>query len=281
MMVLIILSAVLMLAFQCTVSDVVNDFGKCTKYFMEGQPPQIEGILVDSKSADQNRYKIICQRYEKDVRFATLYDIKNRIPVFSAYQYSGKGDFKRKDLQENWMIEPQLESEMNEPHKMLNNLYNQASDEDYKNKKFDRGHLFPASHAHDELTCRSTFTLTNIVPQYKSFNQHSWSDIEKSTTGLMNTNCIDKSNKVSAYVITGAVPGNNELNGKVNIPSMMWTAFCCKNKKNSWFSKAHWATNNDDKKKIKKTEEGSLEDLVNALNKEKLNVKQIFKNNCN
>lgn len=38
--------------------------------------------------------------------FATLYDTTNRIPVFSAYKYTGRGNFRRPMIP--WMVEPQV-----------------------------------------------------------------------------------------------------------------------------------------------------------------------------
>ncbi|XP_051526730.1 endonuclease domain-containing 1 protein-like [Myxocyprinus asiaticus] len=270
MMVLIILSAVLMLAFQCAVSDVVDNFGKCTKYFMAGQPPQIEGILVDSKSADQNRYKIICQGAKKVYTFATLYDTTSRIPVFSAYKYSGKGKFSRPNTS-NWKIEPQLQQ--NE----------QATNKDYKNNNLNvnRGHLFPSCHAKDFTTAKSTFILTNAVPQKMHFNNGSWARMEQCTKHLMDKHCLNMSNKVSAYVLTGAVPGNNKLNNRVNIPSMMWMAFCCcDSNTNSCFSKAHWAPNEDDENKNKTIQMKSLKELQDHLKNIWVKELKLFNDKC-
>ncbi|XP_051949450.1 endonuclease domain-containing 1 protein-like [Xyrauchen texanus] len=263
MMVVIILSAVLMLIFQCAVSDVVKDFDKCSNFFSDNQPPEIPGVLVDSKSADQNRYKFICQGAKDKYTFATFYDTESRIPVFSAYRYSGKGNFNRDQAKKPWSTEPQLDNNK------------QAADDDYKNNKLNvnRGHLFPVCHAKDLDTAKSTFTLTNAVPQKESFNGGSWAHMEGCTMGLMETNCRDNNDQVSAYVLTGAVPAKNPLpqdmlNKRVNIPSMMWTAFCCyNNEKQSWFSAAHWAKNVDEDVNQKMILTVSLKNLQDELKK--------------
>ncbi|XP_051949443.1 endonuclease domain-containing 1 protein-like [Xyrauchen texanus] len=237
MMVVIILSAVLMLIFQCAVSDVVDDFDKCSEFFLDNQPPEIPGVLVDSKSADQNHFKLICQGAKDKYTFATFYNTTSRIPVFSAYTYSGKGNFNRDQAKKPWSTEPQLDNS------------EQATDADYRTDppNVNRGHLFPVCHAKDVPTAKSTFTLTNAVPQKVSFNGGSWGRMETYTKQLMDSHCLDNNNKVLAYVLTGAVPGTINLNNRVNIPKMMWTAFCCYNSKNqSWFSKAHWAPNVDE-----------------------------------
>lgn len=127
---------------------------------------------------------------------------------------------------------------------------NQAYTGDYW-KELDRGHLFPSGHAVDKDTAESTFTLTNIVPQHSSFNNGSWLRMEQKVRSIMHSHCHDKNNPRNnlAYVLTGAVPSkNNLLNKRVNIPTHMWTAFCCYNSTgHTLASQAHWGENNDEK----------------------------------
>ncbi|XP_038842082.1 endonuclease domain-containing 1 protein-like [Salvelinus namaycush] len=179
------------------------------------------GGKVQNQGQNQNRYKLICQKYKNIYRFATLYDTTNRIPVFSAYTFTGPPTDRRPN--QRWMIEPQIEYQ------------HQAGDNDYKNsipsKGVNRGHLFPSSHAHDLDTQKSTFTLTNIVPQVVSFNGGSWNEMEckVKTTLNLSEHCRNNNNKTEAYVVTGAVPIINKLNNRVNIPDLLWTAYCCYN----------------------------------------------------
>lgn len=128
----------------------------------------------------------------------------------------------------------------------------QAVDEDYwkqKKREWNRGHLFPNGHAPDEITAESTYTLTNTVPQNKQLNKGKWREMEQEVRSFMQTNCRDENNpaNILAYVLTGAVPSKNTLlNERVNIPSHMWTAFCCYNTNTkAWESQAHWAVNTD------------------------------------
>ncbi|XP_045067808.1 uncharacterized protein LOC123482870 [Coregonus clupeaformis] len=151
------------------------------------------------------------------------------------------------------MIEPQLEDIKNLPDMKVdkNVVKKQAADADYdvkiKNMKIDRGHLFPCSYAPDEETKKSTFTLTNVVPQASSFNRISWRSMECSVRKTLTTDCLDSNGKIKAYVVTGAVPSkSNTLNNRVNIPSLLWTAYCCYNStKRQWVAEAHWGENRE------------------------------------
>ncbi|XP_051249486.1 endonuclease domain-containing 1 protein-like [Dicentrarchus labrax] len=174
------LAAFLFLSTVPTVAEVVEEVSLCEEFLLQGTPPQIPDIIVGRDIQNQNRYKPICQTYNDVRRFLTLYDTQNRIPVFSAYVYreDGKGTRYNK-----WKIEPQLENRggNNMVNVERNGIYNnQAGDIDYRKNGlgFDRGHLFPSSHAFNQDDKISTFTLTNIVPQIKAFNGKSWGRME-------------------------------------------------------------------------------------------------------
>ncbi|XP_052351680.1 endonuclease domain-containing 1 protein-like [Oncorhynchus keta] len=220
-----------------------SDVPQCQKFFLEGTTPNLPGILVGGTVQNQNRYKPICQLFKNTYRFATLYDTTNRIPVFSAYTFTGNISGRPS---QSWMIEPQV---------LNNNIdigVNQAVDADYnakiKNMPLERGHLFPCSHTPDNDTMRSTFTLTNVVPQKRGFNRGRWRAMEKRVREALVNNCKDNNNRIKAYVLTGAVPSkNNKLNNRVNIPDLLWTAFCCYNsEKDKWMAGAHWGENKEE-----------------------------------
>ncbi|XP_048057882.1 endonuclease domain-containing 1 protein-like [Megalobrama amblycephala] len=262
----VIISVLLVLGFPFIMTEVVKKFSTCSNFFFEDQPPEIEGVLKNSASQDNNRYKLICQKYDNKYRFATLYDTVKRIPIFSAYKYTGHYDEKPHIP---WMMEPQLEpldGKMSEPGT------NQATGGDYWDQEIpdelERGHLFPNGHAADKINAKSTYTLTNTVPQKKSFNSGSWRDMEQKVRKSMDSNCRDKKNpnNILAYVLTGALPGNTLLNDRVDIPSHMWTVFCCFNTKTkAWESKAHWAENKSEKKPNPVIAEKTLKQLEEFL----------------
>ncbi|XP_055771027.1 endonuclease domain-containing 1 protein-like [Salvelinus fontinalis] len=328
------------------VVEKFSDVPQCNKFFLNGSTPNLPGILVGGEVQDQNHYKLICQKYNTIYRFATLYNTTNRIPVFSAYTFTGNtsqqkktekkiiikkknagpptdptgdttctGSNQNKSTSTNrptWMIEPQLEDinikEMNTQHKMkkvlnkdidieemnfqrevkkmLNNrkvIVNQAVNTDYDKSGLDRGHLFPCSYAPDDDTKRSTCTLTNAVPQNENLNRVRWCTMECKVREYLEKNCKDNNNKIEAYVVTGAVPNNNnnQLNHRVNIPDLLWTAFCCEtSEKDKWMAVAHWGENKEGLKNTKVLEPHNLAELYDKLNKRYGNGVQLFPDQC-
>ncbi|KAL0970667.1 hypothetical protein UPYG_G00245440 [Umbra pygmaea] len=195
-------------------------------------------------------------------RFATLYDIKNKIPVFSAYTYNGIGG--KSIPRPAWKIEPQLDQQIYPNMALANrwiNYRHQAVKKDYasaENSNLSKGHMFPKAFATDEDTQNSTFTFTNCVPQSLSCNNGKWRSMEEEVQKTIKKNCLGV-----AYLVTGAVPSvNNMLNGRVNIPSHLWTAYCCYNKNlEQWIAKAYWFKNVDNCNKTR----GTLSKLYKEL----------------
>jgi hypothetical protein len=121
-----------------TATEVVTEVSNCTEFFLDGTPPEIPGVLQHGTIQDQNRYKPICQtfynttrgtppeipgvlqhgtiqdqnRYKpicqtfyNTTRFMTLYDTDKKIPVFSAYRYTGHTVDRPSAI---WKGEPQV-----------------------------------------------------------------------------------------------------------------------------------------------------------------------------
>lgn len=97
---------VFLVSFAPTVAEVVKSLSECVGFLLEEIPPNIPGILVDGSILDQNRYKVVCQTYQNQKRFMTLYDTVNRIPVFSAGRFKGTDGGKRPHPP--WNMEPQV-----------------------------------------------------------------------------------------------------------------------------------------------------------------------------
>uniref|UniRef100_A0A671VDG1 Uncharacterized protein n=1 Tax=Sparus aurata TaxID=8175 RepID=A0A671VDG1_SPAAU len=225
----LVLSSDLIIVFGNGITEDVVSMLDCTGFLLQETPPRVPGILERGNILDQNRYKPICQTLKNLKSFVTLYDTTNRIPVFSASKYNGSQGGRP---QNSWNIEPQL-------------YIKQAGQCDYRNnpQRLDRGHLFPSSYGHTENDRISTFTLTNVVPQVDQFNQGSWSKMEQCIKCVMDDYCINNNGQVEGFLIIGAQPGINTLNNRVNIPSMLWSAFCCYSCSKGWLASAHWGQN--------------------------------------
>lgn len=215
----------LLLSVHADVVDRFEDAPDCLEYFYQQKVPE-----WGSSTPGAAR---LCQRFVNRYHFATLYDTKHRIAVYSAYVFqpsNGGGREKR------WFVEPQLvkatwQAEMQDGYwlgKDNPGVYlgeQQALNEDYTNSGFDRGHLNPNGH-HAVPSRNATFTLTNVVPQNPKLNQNEWRIHESELTTLF----LEKCSK--AYVLVGAVPSadnwivKNDVK-RVNIPDYIWNAYCC------------------------------------------------------
>ncbi|KAL4007424.1 hypothetical protein ACER0C_001276 [Sarotherodon galilaeus] len=245
--------AALLLSINPTETKVVTSVEDCEEFFLDQTPPKITGILEGGKILDQNRYKLICQTFENTTTFVTLYDTHNKIPVFSAAKFRGSAAGRPSHP---WMIEPQLEDptdvdNMRQADKNINYKH-QAGDTDYdpyNQQGFDRGHLFPNSYGSNPTEKSSTFTLTNAVPQNKRFSRGKWKKMELCVKTFLDENCINNNNRKEGFVVIGAKPSDSSLlnNNKINIPSVLWSAFCCYSRsQNKWLAGAHWGNNRDD-----------------------------------
>ncbi|KAL8222370.1 UNVERIFIED_CONTAM: hypothetical protein K2H54_075898 [Gekko kuhli] len=228
-------------------AEVVPSFkATCPRFFFKETPPRIGRMPAGLVR--------ICQRYGNQYRYATMYDQPNRIPVYSAYIYN-PGEAKRPS---NWMVEPQLvrsklppemtsEKDLLEKQVTRAELENsQAVLQDYKNLvDYNRGHMNPNSHQPDLDAKKSTFTLTNTVPQYLKLNGGSWAKYEEQTMKDKTQGCKE------TFAIVGAVPGNNYIaGGRVNKPSHVWAAACCSVDNNHIKSWAVIARNDEDVVKL-------------------------------
>ncbi|NXY89037.1 ENDD1 protein, partial [Alcedo cyanopectus] len=234
-MLLLLLLQVLVSCLWLGHSEVVTSFqNTCSQFFYRNTPP--------NNGLTPNNPALICQRYQNQYFFATLYDRTRHIPVYSAYVYQ-PGPGKRP---KTWLVEPQLigpayPKTMEREWTLLNRYgatlqqlsSSQAILQDYKNLTgLNRGHLNPNSHHNDSSSRLATFTLTNIVPQNQALNSGAWNNYEQQTMIRMTQNCK------TTYVVVGAVPGNNYIaKGRVNIPGYIWSSACCvtnTNQMKSW-----------------------------------------------
>ncbi|NWX18823.1 ENDD1 protein, partial [Aegotheles bennettii] len=260
-MLLLLLLQVLASCLWLAHGEVVTSFqNSCPQFFFRKTPPN-EALEPESPAW-------ICQDYNNQYYFATLYDRDLRIPVYSAYLYQ-PGSGKRPNT---WLVEPQLMGQsypktMQKEWTLLNH-YNvsveqlsksQAILQDYKNLTgLNRGHLNPNGHHNSSSSRIATFTLTNIVPQDSRLNGGAWNNYEQQTMIRRTQGCK------ATYVVVGAVPGNNYIaKGRVNKPSHMWSSACCEvdnNQRKSWAVIAE-----NDKNEVELLTLGELEDRLTQL----------------
>ncbi|NXD33527.1 ENDD1 protein, partial [Copsychus sechellarum] len=244
-------------------SELVTSFKTaCTQFFYK-TPPNFDNLHLHDAAR-------ICQAYDNQYRFATLYNKTRRIPVYSAYLYQ-PGPGSRYD---SWFVEPQLINETYsrymDTEDSIRATYNitsqdigqnQAIDQDYSDATgLDRGHLCPSGHRMGNASKWATFTLTNIVPQYMTLNQGAWRVYEDTTMPEKIGDCD------TTYVITGAVPGNTKVpSGRVTVPSHIWSAACCLQKGKIMRAWGAIAENERNKNKVKILNLGELEERLTRL----------------
>ncbi|XP_060724972.1 endonuclease domain-containing 1 protein-like [Tachysurus vachellii] len=238
-----------------TLTEVVEDFqNSCSKFFIRS--PNGKQIITPTVFKG-SQYKQICQLLNNNYTFATLYDTKNRIPVYSAYTFSGRNQtFKNNE----WKNEPQLENKSNGPEMReitndeMDGFVHQAVNRDYKDSRipYTRGHVFPNQYAADQNQADSTFTFTNIAPQTEHSNGEWATEVETPMRAEIQRECR-QNNQFKAFIVTGVVPGNNWISimrkdktvvKGVNIPSFYWTAFCYYNQTTT-ISRAYLARQNE------------------------------------
>ena len=94
----------------------------------------------------------------------------------------------------------------------LNKMF-QATNKDYENTGYDRGHLTPYK---DQANSKDINSLSNIVPQSPKLNRGKWENLE----GNIRKDAIQYG---KLYVITGVVlNGDEKIGNKIPIPSHMY-----------------------------------------------------------
>uniref|UniRef100_UPI00358E0F1C endonuclease domain-containing 1 protein-like n=1 Tax=Myxine glutinosa TaxID=7769 RepID=UPI00358E0F1C len=217
----------------------------CKKFFLNGIPP----IFKDPGP----HVKIICQKYENLSHFVTLYDTGNRLALYSAYKVN-PGSGTRPNY---WKVELGGLGDQNNPCKLKDDMDTaghldipdrsclplfQAINQDYNGTRFHKGHLNPAQSQNTQVAIHATFTLTNAVPQSSRFNQGKWKSGETQLCRFAK-DCWKR--RGDTFAVTGAITGPDFIgcgtkcgswtppywsdpNNRVKIPTMMWSAACCR-----------------------------------------------------
>ncbi|XP_071756531.2 endonuclease domain-containing 1 protein-like [Centroberyx gerrardi] len=213
---------VFLLLFPLLSKGEVSLFTNCQQFFLNGNHPT---ILTDSSY--NNRYQQICQclldqNKKPQYFYATLYDTVNRIPVYSAYEFQHP-PMTRVD---RWYIEPQLDGgtipcmDLSTSVPAPQRGQHQALNRDYEGSGYDKGHLYPVFHTATQSAMLATSTLTNAAPQDSSFNRGKWKSHEMDLVNILQ-GCTQ------AYVVTGVIPGNQQIGGGVRVAQFYWNAYCC------------------------------------------------------
>ncbi|KAF4074884.1 hypothetical protein AMELA_G00228370 [Ameiurus melas] len=183
----------LLLPLSLCLAEVVNDFiVSCPEFFANPN-----GVVSPPTGFIGSQYKQICQTLNNTAEFATLYDTTYKIPVYSAYRFTGLKNCTRRTGK--WLIEPQLENGTLGPNMDTEStlrkrrvlVLNQSVNADYVGSHFDRGHLAPVYHANSQSCSDATFTLTNAAPQNPTFNKRWFHNAEKIVANDLNMNCTN------------------------------------------------------------------------------------------
>ncbi|XP_068122935.1 endonuclease domain-containing 1 protein [Hyperolius riggenbachi] len=188
--------------------EAEEGFAECNDFFHQGSPPQ--GFSDPSHAR-------ICQRYQGDKHFATLYSPQHKIPVYSAFLYREGAD----SAQGDWLLEPQLDdpkSSLDEASKGSEQIEglgtNQAVEEDYASSDYQPGPLFQAAPS----------VLTNAVPLTQDFKEKWAADVDQLMKEKLLPQCASGGN---LHILAGAVPSSDKLKDKVSVPEYVWLAACC------------------------------------------------------
>ncbi|XP_066227065.1 endonuclease domain-containing 1 protein [Saccopteryx leptura] len=195
-------------------------FGECDQFFYAETPPA--GLEAEG-------HVKICQRSEGTERFATLYSIRDRIPVYSAFRAPRSAPA---GSEQRWLVEPQIDDPsshlaevMNEADAIaaVNSLGSkQALNADYLDSDYQRGQLYPFSLSSDfHMT---TFTLTNAAPMTPTFQKRWYMNLNSLMDRALTPQCGSGDD---LYIITGAVPSDVKVKDKVTVPELVWLAACC------------------------------------------------------
>ncbi|NXO33884.1 ENDD1 protein, partial [Locustella ochotensis] len=238
-------------------------FAECNVFFPGQVPP--EGFT-------EPFHVKICQQYNKEPRFATLYSTKDKIPLYSAFKFTKPAQSE----EENWLVEPQIDDPENDLHEMVHeadiggtvaNLgENQALTSDYVGSGYERGLLNPSLLNEEDFQV-ATYTLTNAVPLSPALSKSWHRDIRKVVEQALIPHC---SKTDHLYLLAGAIPSSVQVKGKVSVPDSLWLAACCD-------APEGWTLG-----LVKKiSDENSLADLtVRELEKQLLPGVHLFKGSC-
>ncbi|XP_053551438.1 endonuclease domain-containing 1 protein-like [Bombina bombina] len=183
------------------------------------------------------------------------------------------------NLPQYMMLQPDLEAEIKN-HKFPGDPKDrirmvQAVNSDYINSGYDKGHLNPCADHPPGEGQTATFTFTNVAPMALSLNRVAWRINE------MNVRNIAPQCKIM-YVITGVIPGDDWIivkkQKRINIPSYIWSAFCCLDNNDKPFKAQGFMAKNENNLKVNPHSISDLQSILVAQYKIQNII--LFQNNC-
>ncbi|XP_062372030.1 endonuclease domain-containing 1 protein-like [Sardina pilchardus] len=205
---------------------VSDSFRECSQFFyMRTAPAGIRG----------GNLRRICQRYDDEPRYATLYDASRRLAVFSAYTFKKTDGRSRVDTP--WMYEPQLAS-ANENGNMRTLALSDEADPlieesqallpDYTDAvEYERGPLNPDQHQSSSPDKASTYTLTNVVPLAVDFLEGPWTGYTHAVRRRLNNFCLGPAYVVTGVTVSGGLSIRRGRDARLAVPDRVWSAYCC------------------------------------------------------
>lgn len=118
-----------------------------------------------------------------------------------------------------------IQRHMNEFHEDMDVAAPRATDDDYFNSGFDRGHMCPAGdNKWDVKAMNETFLFTNVCPQVHGFNSGAWNDLEMA--------CRSWARKYGElYIVFGPLLSNGQHRtigrNKVVVPERFFKVILC------------------------------------------------------
>uniref|UniRef100_A0A8C9KQB5 Endonuclease domain containing 1 n=1 Tax=Panthera tigris altaica TaxID=74533 RepID=A0A8C9KQB5_PANTA len=149
----------------------------------------------------------------------------------------------------------------------VNNLGSkQALSADYVDSDYQRGQLFPFSLGSDFHV--ATFALTNAAPMTPSFRERWYMNLNSLMDRALGPQC---GGGEDLYILTGTVPSDRRVHGKVTVPAFVWLAACCAVPGSGWAMGF-----------VKHTRDGDVIEDVMVKELEKLLPfnPQLFRDNC-
>lgn len=191
-----------------------TDFSQCRDMFVQGQPPTLPNQTMTPRA--------LCYS-----EFAVMHSGKSHTPIYVAQRLKRAQVEAKTPRASRFFADARLRRS------------ERAELEDYKNSGFDRGHMAPAGDMGSTEGMAQSFSLANMVPQYRVNNQKSWASIEKATRKYVMRATGD------IYVISGPVfaPTPSKIGpNQVWVPNYLFKLVYDPSTKRAW---AHWLENSD------------------------------------